>query len=214
MFPSFSLSFSLPYSLLKLHIIVFIIFLCFICRSQSFFFQNYFRSIFSKGQITLIYKPTRLILLSTCHYYFFFYNHLKFFLHKTLIWTTERTNYNIRMSNLLTVFEVFLFFFFSFFCFSLLVCAGFLFFFFSSLHLSCLVRSVLFLMCWILPSVSDFLLVSLLSPRFKIFIGRFLDRLVQFRFDTTPCGRSAPNFNMCCIVYYAYTNIHGNIINW
>ena len=40
------LSFSLPYSLLKLHIVVFIIFLCFICRAQWVFFLKLFPFIF------------------------------------------------------------------------------------------------------------------------------------------------------------------------
>ena len=127
MFPSFSL----PYSLLKLHIAVFIIFLCFICRAQSIFFLKLF-------PFYLLERPNNINIQAykthfTSHLsLLFFYNHFKFSHHESLIWMTEKTIYNIlRRSNLPTVSEVFLFsFFFVFhlFCFSSLI--------------SCLVRSV------------------------------------------------------------------------
>ena len=112
-------------------------------------------------------------------------------------------NYNIRMSNLLTVFGAFHFFFFFFFffffifsvfsCWSVLfflylpVCCIFLCSFPLSLHIFLYFRVSFVLE--VLHSVSDSLLVSLLFSRFKIIIGRFFDRLGQLRFDTTPCGR-------------------------
>ena len=76
--------------------------------------------------------------------------------------------------NLLTVFGVFLFFFFNF---SLLVCYGLLFFFISSVFHLCFHVSFVLFRHDMSNSVSNFLLISLLYTRYKIFIGRFLDRL-------------------------------------
>ena len=102
-------------------------------------------------------------------------------------------------------------------------CSFFSFFFLFSVFPLCFHVSHVLFRHDVSNSVSDFLLVSLLSPMFKIFISRFFDRLVQFRFDTRPCGRelaSTTKFTLCCIpivqlhVYiYKYTLICGNIIN-
>ena len=67
-----------------------------------------------------------------------------------------------------------------------------------------------------LHSVSDSLLVSLLSPRFKIFIGRIFERLAQtqVRYHAMWAWTGQKHkILICCIVYYAYTNMHGNTNN-
>ena len=109
------------------------------------------------------------------------------------------------MSNLLTDLEVFCLFFLHLFCFSSLF--------------SCLARSV---SPWCVEFCCRFSLDSLLSLRFRIFISRFFDRLIQFRFDTTPWGRElafGTKFTWCCIsivplyVYiYNYMRRHNQLI--
>ena len=128
---------------------------------------------------------------------------------------TERANYNIRMSNLLTVFEVFLFFF-HLFCFPLLVCYGFLlFFFFISL---CFCVSFVLFRHNVSNSVSDFLLVSLLYTWFKIFIGRFLDHLDSISGSILRHAGmnwpSAPNFNIMLYIHNTTTRVHLQIYTY
>ena len=186
MSPSYSLSFSLSHYNSKLHIVVFIIFQWFICRAQSVFLKLIFTSHLS----LLLFL---IIILNSFH--------------EPLIWTTERINYNIRMSNLFTVFGVFLFIFFFSFIFSVFRCWSVLVFFFLPVCcifslFSCLVRSVLycfffffrihfsfsfiiFLMCWYRPLPW--------SSRFKL------------RLETTPCGRELA---LGTKSYMLYSHIH------
>ena len=158
MFPSF---FSLPYFLSTLHIVVFIIFLCFIYRVQSFFFSKII-SILSlrKANKHYYHKPTRLILLPTCHYFFMIISNS---LSKTpnmndrehkLQYSNEQFTYSLWSVSLffLFFFSSFLFFFVGLFWFSsfsksvaFFLCSFPLSLYFFSFFL-CLVRSVSFLL--------------------------------------------------------------------
>ena len=106
--------------------------------------NQFFKKIFScyhlERPIPLIYKTTRLILLPTCHYYFF-YNHFKFFLLKTLIWMTEREISIFEWAIYLQSLECFSFFFFFFFF------SSFLFFVVGLFWFSSFSQSVAFFLC-------------------------------------------------------------------
>ena len=122
-----------------------------------------------------------------CFYFFGMFSYAVFILRVSSICLSEQFTYSL-WSVSLFFFSSFLFFVVGLFWFSSFSqSVAFFFVLFLYLFIFLLSFRVSFVF-EVLHSVSDSLLVSLLSSRFKIFIGRFFDRLGQLRFEIMPCG--------------------------